>query len=54
MDAVSIIKKFGTTFLIYKEFRKGAGAKSYMRKGFPIHDEMREFLVIYEVAVSLI
>jgi hypothetical protein len=28
-------------------------AKSYMRKGFLIYEEMRKYLVIYEEAVSL-
>jgi hypothetical protein len=31
----------------------GAIAKSYMRKGFLIFEEMRKYLVIYEEAVSL-
>jgi hypothetical protein len=30
----------------------GAVAKSYMRKGFPIYEEMRKYLVINEEAVS--
>jgi hypothetical protein len=30
----------------------GAVAKSYMRKGFLIYEEMRKYLVIYEEAVS--
>jgi hypothetical protein len=30
----------------------GAVAKSYMRKGFLIYEEMRKDLVIYEEAVS--
>jgi hypothetical protein len=29
-----------------------SGAKSYMRKGFPIYEEMRKFFPIYEEAVS--
>jgi hypothetical protein len=36
-------KKENKTFLIYKEIQKGSGAKSYMRKGFLIYDEMRKF-----------
>jgi hypothetical protein len=32
----------------YKEIQMGAGAKSYMRKGFLIYEEMRKYLVIYE------
>jgi hypothetical protein len=30
----------------------GAVAKSYMRKGFQIYEEMRKYLAIYEEAVS--
>ncbi len=30
----------------------GAVAKSYMRKSFPIYEEMHNYLVIYEEAVS--
>jgi hypothetical protein len=30
----------------------GSGAKSYMSKGFLIYEEMQEYLVIYEEAVS--
>jgi hypothetical protein len=41
-------------FLIYKEIQKGAVAKSYMRQGFLIYDEMRKFLVIYVKAVRYI
>jgi hypothetical protein len=32
----------------------GAVAKTYMRKGFLIYEEMRKYLVIYEEAVSII
>ncbi len=32
----------------------GADAKSYMRMGFLIYEEMRKYLVIYEEAVSVI
>ncbi len=32
----------------------GSGAKSYMRKGFLIYEEMRKFFSIYEEAVSYI
>jgi hypothetical protein len=34
------------------EIQKGAVAKSYVRKGFLLYEEMRNFLVIYEEAVS--
>jgi hypothetical protein len=33
-------------FLIFKEIKKGSGAKSYMRKGSLIYEEMRKYLVI--------
>ncbi len=45
-------KKENKTFLIYKEIQMGSGAKSYMRKGFLIYEEMRKFFLIYEEAVS--
>ncbi len=35
-------KKKKKTFLIYKELQMGSGAKSYMRKGFLIYEEMRK------------
>ncbi len=38
-------------FLIYKEIQKGAVAKSNMRKGFLIYEEMCKYLIIYEEAV---
>jgi hypothetical protein len=41
----ALIKKENTSFLINQE---GAVAKSYMRKGFRIYDEMRKYLAIYE------
>ncbi len=37
---------------MYKEIHMGAVAKSYMRRGFLIYEEMRKYLVIYEEAVS--
>jgi hypothetical protein len=45
-------KKEKKIFLIYKEIQKGAVAKSYMRRGFLIYEEMRKYLVIYGEAVS--
>jgi hypothetical protein len=45
-------KKEKIIFLIYKEIQIGAVAKSYMKKGFLIYEEMRKYLVIYEEAVS--
>ncbi len=54
----TLIKKKTKFFLIYKEIQMGWGAKSYMRKGFLICEEMCKFfppfmrrpLVIYEFA----
>jgi hypothetical protein len=42
-------KKEENIFLIYKEIQSGAVAKSYMRKGFLIYEEMRKYFPIYEV-----
>ncbi len=36
---------------MYMEIKMGLVAKSYMRKGFQIYEEMRKYLVIYEEAV---
>jgi hypothetical protein len=45
-------KKQNKIFLIYQEIQMGSGAKSYMRKGFLIYEEMHKFFPIYEEAVS--
>jgi hypothetical protein len=45
-------KKENQIFLTYKEIQNGAVAKSYMRKGFLIYENMRKYLAIYEVVVS--
>jgi hypothetical protein len=52
-------KKENKIFLIYKEIQSGAVAKSYMRKGFLIYEEMRKYssymrrpLVIYDFATA--
>ncbi len=45
-------KKAKKIFLIYKNIQMGSVAKSYMRKGFLIYEEMRKYLVIFEEAVS--
>ncbi len=45
-------KKEKKSLLIYKEIQMRSGAKSYMRKGFLIYEEMRQYLIIYEEAVS--
>jgi hypothetical protein len=39
-----LIKKEKKIFLIYKEIQIGSVAKSYMRKGFPLYEEMRKYL----------
>ncbi len=38
--------------LCIREIQNGSGAKSSMRKGFLIYEEMREYFVMYEEAVS--
>jgi hypothetical protein len=45
-------KEENKIFLIYKEIQMGSGAKSYMRKGILIYEEMRKFFPIYEEAFS--
>jgi hypothetical protein len=52
-------KKPNKIFLIYREIQSGAVAKSYMRKGFLIYEEMRNIsphmrrpLVIYDFATA--
>jgi hypothetical protein len=39
-------KKENKIFLIYKEIQMGSGAKSYMRKGFLIFEEMHKYFTI--------
>ncbi len=39
-------KKENQIFLIYKEIQSGAVAKSYIRKGLPIYEEMRKYFLI--------
>jgi hypothetical protein len=46
-NIVQTDKKENKIFLIYKEIHMGSVAKSYMRQGFLIHEEMRKYLVIY-------
>jgi hypothetical protein len=41
-------KKENIIFLIYEEIQMGAVAKSFMRKGFLLYEEMHKYLVIYE------
>jgi hypothetical protein len=45
-------KKENKIFIIYSEIQSGAVAKSYMRKGSLIYEEMRKYFPIYEEAVS--
>ncbi len=45
-------KKEKKIFLKYMEIQMGPVAKSYMRKSFPIYEEMRKYLTIYEEAAS--
>jgi hypothetical protein len=45
-------KKSNQIFLIYKEIQSGAVAKSYMRKGFLIYEEMCKYFPKCEEAVS--
>jgi hypothetical protein len=45
-------KKEKKIFLIYKENQNGAVAKSYMGKGFLIHEVMHKYFPIYEEAFS--
>jgi hypothetical protein len=46
-------KQENKIFLIYKEIQMGSGAKSYIRKGFLIYEEMRKYFTIYEKVVSI-
>jgi hypothetical protein len=41
-------KKEKKIFLKYKEIQSGIVAKSYVRKGFLIFEEMRKYFSIYE------
>jgi hypothetical protein len=41
-------KKENQSFLICKEIQNGVVAKSYMRKGFVIYEDIRKYLPIYE------
>jgi hypothetical protein len=45
-------KKEKQMFLIYKEIQSGAVAKSYMRKGYLIYEEMRKYFPIYDFATA--
>jgi hypothetical protein len=39
-------KKENKIFLIYREIQMGAVARSYMRKGLLIYEEMRKYLAV--------
>jgi hypothetical protein len=45
-------KKANKLFLVYQEMQMGSGAKSYMRKGFLIYEEMCKYLTIYDEDLS--
>jgi hypothetical protein len=49
-----MVKKENKIVLIYKEIQMGSGAKSYMRKGFLIYEEMHRYFhhTVYEEVVS--
>ncbi len=45
-------KKEKNIFLRYSEIQSGAVAKSYIRNGFLIYEEMQKYFPVYEEAVS--
>ncbi len=47
-------KKENKFFPVYKEIQSGAVAKSYMKKGFLIYEEIGKYFPIYKEAVSYI
>ncbi len=49
--STTLIKKKKNFSSYIKDIQMEAVAKSYMRKGFLIYEEMRTYLVIYEDAV---
>ena len=46
-------KKENQIFLIQKEIQSRAVAKSYMMKGFLIHEEKRKYFPIYEESLVI-
>ncbi len=48
------VKKEKNIFLIHIEIRKGSGAKSYMRKGFLVYEEMRKYLFLLYMMTPLV
>jgi hypothetical protein len=53
-NALYTDKKENEIFLKYKEIPSGAVAKSYMRKGFLIYEEMSKYFPIYCIRSSLV
>jgi hypothetical protein len=51
-NSSALIKKRNFPHILYKEIQMEAVAKSYMRKGFLIYEEMRKYLTKHEEAVS--
>jgi hypothetical protein len=59
-DRLYTDKKENKIFLLYREIQSGAVAKSNMRKGFLIYEEMRKYfspymrrpLIIYDFATA--
>ncbi len=51
-DTAYTDKKENKIFLIYWKIQSGAVAKSYMRKGLLIYEEMRKYFPIYGETVS--
>jgi hypothetical protein len=47
-------KKENEIFLIFQEIQMGSVAKSYMRKGFLIYEEMCKYLTKYEEAIIIV
>jgi hypothetical protein len=47
-------KKENKIFLIYKEIQSGTVAKSFMRKGFLIYEEMGKYFPIYSMRRPLV
>jgi hypothetical protein len=45
-------KKENKIVLIYKEIEMGSGAMSYMRRSFPIYEELCKYLTMFEDAGS--
>jgi hypothetical protein len=48
---VTLIKKKEKNSSYIRKIQRAAVAKSYMRKGFLIYEEMRKYLVIYHIFI---